>query len=229
MPCGLSPDECRRDCIAARLDDAEPDGADFEARCPACGHGGFRISRPTRSRVYRNIWTCACQRCKCSAGTIRGELLGRGIRAACLGIYDGNAPRAIQPDTARRQDLAIRDILATPHLRPSDMRIILAEAAGLHVPEDASRFVKFAMAQGVGRRQAYEAAARWCRPSDGHPLTGGGVADASRSTEAQSAVKQASSEPRQRAETAQQPCGDRTEIPSQPRAETARLDGRKVA
>ena len=221
MPCGLGPDKCRCDCIAARLDDPEPDGTDFEARCPVCGHGGFRISRPTRSRALRHIWTCACKRCKCSPGAIRAALLRRDISRACLGSYDGNAPKDIRPEVARNQSLAIRDILATPQLRPADMRIILAEATGLKPPSEINAFVKFAMAQGVGRRQAYEIAKYWCRPSGSHPLTGGGVVDTSRNTKPGTVVKSPSSDDSDRAETAQTACGNRAESIPPDCAETA--------
>jgi hypothetical protein len=222
VPCGLSPDQCRRDHVAVRLDDAEADGTDFEAHCPSCGHGGFRVSRPTRSRALRHIWTCACKRCKCSPSEVRAELLRRDISRACLGSYDGNAPKDIQPEIARRQNLAISDILATPHLRPADIRLILAEASGHEVPTETNPFVKFAMAQGIGRRQAYEAAARWCRPSGSHPQTGGGVVDTSRNTDEGKDVKSASSEFPSRAETAQSTCGNRAGTTHLPRAETAR-------
>ena len=221
MPCGLSPNQCRRDHVAGCLEDAEADGTDFEARCPNCGHGGFRISQPTRSRSLRHIWTCSCKRCKCSPGAIRAALLQLDISRACLGSYDGNAPKDIRPEVARNQSLAIRDILATPHLRPADMRLILAEASGHEVPTETNPFVKFAMAQGVGRRQAYEAATRWCRPSDCHPKPRGGVVDTSRNTDEGIGVKSASSELPDRAETAQSTCGHRTETTPSTRAETA--------
>jgi len=175
VACNTDPFTCRRDHIASHLEDAEADDGDFEARCPCCGHGGFRVSKPTRSRSYRHIWTCACPWCRCRPGAIRVALLKLGIRAACLGIYDGDVTRAIQPEAARRLDLAARDILATSGLRPADIRIIIAEALGRKVPEDYRAFVRFAIEAGVGRRQAYEAAARWCRPSDLSPPTNRGV------------------------------------------------------
>lgn len=221
MPCGLSPDQCRRDHVATRLDDTEADGTDFEARCPECGHGGFRVSRPTRSRSLRHIWTCACKRCRCSPGSIRAALLRQDISAACLGTYDGNAPKDIHPEVAKKQNLAIRDILAVPHLRPADMRIILAEAIGYEIPGEVGAFVKFAMTQGVGRRQAYEAASRWCRPSDSHPKPRGGVVDTSRNTDEGNDVKPTSSAPSSHAETAQSECGNRAETLPLDRAETA--------
>ncbi len=213
MPCGLSPDKCRRDCIAARLDDARPDGADFEARCPACGHGGFRISRPTRSRSLRNIWTCSCKRCKCSPGAIRAELLKRDILPGCLGSYDGNAPKDIDQEAARRMNLTISDILAVPHLRPADMRLALAEAQGQEIPGEYGPFVKFAKSIGIGHQQAYEAARRWLgRPSDlSPPQTGGGVVDTSHNTEPGTDVKPRRPGSRKPTETVELPYGNRTE------------------
>ena len=192
MDCRLDPARCRRDHIAPRLDGAEEDGGDYEADCPVCGHGGFRISRPSRSNRLRHIWTCNCGRCggTCAPRDIRDALLSLGVGRACLGAYDGNAPKAISPDAAKRQELAIRDIIATPHLKPADMRLVLAEALGWKLPEDYTEFVKYAKRAGVGHQQAYEAARRWIsRPSDCPPLTGGEVVDTSRSTEPGADVK----------------------------------------
>lgn len=190
MPCGLSPDQCRRDHVAIRLDGAEADGTDFEARCPKCGHGGFRISRPTRSRRLRHVWTCACPRCRCQSGAIRVALLRLGIDASCLGTYDGDHAKEIPAETARAMDQAISDILATPGLKLQDVRLVLAEAQGRKIPEDYTGFVKFAKSVGLAHQQAYEAARRWVsRPSDCPPQTGGGVVDTSRSTEQGNPVK----------------------------------------
>jgi hypothetical protein len=180
-----SPDStCRQYHLADPLDlDPNPRSpGDGEGSCPECGHGGFALSAPTRSRSLRHIWSCNCKRCNrgkgCPAGTIRIALLRRGIGVGCLGIYDGDASQDIQPEAARRLKLAVSDILAAPGLKPADIRIMLAEAEGRKVPEDFTRFVAFAIEAGVGRSQAYEAAARWCRPSDCHPQTRGAVADA---------------------------------------------------
>ena len=192
MACDLGPEACRREHIAPRLAGAEADGGDWEARCPLCGHGGFRISRPTRSK-YRHIWTCACPRHKCKAGDLRIALLERDVSPGCLGLYDGPGQKDIHPDTARRMDLTIRDILAVPGLKPADIRIILAEAQGRKVPEEFRPFVKFAIKLGIGRTQAQEAAARWCRPPDCPPVPGGGVDDTSRNTQPGSVVKPSSS------------------------------------
>jgi hypothetical protein len=175
VECESDPDSCRRMHIAARLADAEPDGADFEACCPVCGHGGFRVSHPTRSRRLRNVWTCACKRCKgrCEA-SLRGELLRLDISPACLGTYDGENNRDIPPDTARAMDRAISDILAVPGLKPADMRIMLAEARGQKIPTEYAEFVKFAKDAGIGHQQAYEAARRWVgRPSGCPPSNRG--------------------------------------------------------
>ena len=187
---------------------------DFEGPCPECGHGGYALSAPTRSK-YRNIWSCNCRRCNngkgCPPGVIRQAMLRKGINPWCLGSYDGAGPRAgIDPEAARRMDQAISDILAVPHLKPSDMRIVIAEAQGAKIPGDFTGFVKFARGLGIGKTQAQEAAARWgCRPSDlSSPHPGEGVVDTSRSTESGSVVKPRSSQPHERSETDQkQPLG----------------------
>ena len=173
MACHLGPDACRAAHIAGVLDDAEQDGADYEARCPVCGHRGFRISH-ARVRAYRNVWVCNCQRCKCPVGLLRAKMLGRDVSPGCLGTYDGPVQRAVDPEAARRMDLAIRDILAVPHLKPADMRIVLAEAQGQKVPEEFRPFVKWAVSIGIRPTQAKEAAARWCRPPDSRPPQTGG-------------------------------------------------------
>ena len=203
MGCRLTPDQCRTSHVAVHLEDVTPDGADFEARCPACHHGGFRISRPTRSRTLRHVWTCACKRCRCDPAVIRGALLRRSILAACLGAYDGSKSREIPQDAARAMNRAIADILITPGLKPSDVRLIIAEAQGRKIPEDEREFVRFARSIGIGRSQACEAAARWCRPSDCPPQTRGGVVDTSRSTGPRNGVKQPMSQARNRPETGQ--------------------------
>lgn len=201
---------CRRDHIAGLLLDAEQDGSGFEARCPECGHPGFRVDRPTRSTRYRHIWTCACGRCKCKAGTLRAALLRLGISRDCLGAYDGPVQHDIQPETARRMDMAIRDILAVPGLKPADIRIMLAEAQGAKVPDDYTGFVKFARQAGIGHQQAYEAARRWVgRPSDCPPSNRGEVVDTSRTTEPTGDVKPLRSQLRGPTETVEPPYGNR--------------------
>ncbi|HEX3957775.1 MAG TPA: hypothetical protein VHZ03_14250 [Trebonia sp.] len=195
MACDLDPDACRTKHIAERLARAEQDGSDYEAQCPACGHGGFRVSA-ARIRAYRHIWTCACKRCGggngCSGADLRRELIKLDIPAGCLGIYNGGTQKEISPEAARRMNLTISDILAAPHLKPSDMRIALAEAQGRTIPTEYAAFVKFAKEIGIGHQQAYEAARRWVsRPSGSHPLTGGGVVDTSRSSTAPEPVKPA--------------------------------------
>ena len=177
MGCPAAAAQCRARDIAAALRDAERDGDDWEASCPVCGHGGFRVSQPTRSH-YRHIWTCACRKCRCDPASVRASLLALGVMPACLGTY-GSHPRAgTDPAAAQRIEQAARDILAAPGLKPADIRIIMAEAIGEKVPADFRLFVKWATGIGIGRTQAYEAAARWCRPSDVSSLPGGGVADA---------------------------------------------------
>lgn len=177
MACDTAADACRSRHVAAKFPDAEFDGVDFEALCPVCGHRGFRVSH-AKVRAYRNVWTCA--RCKASASDLRCALLRLDIPAACLGIYDGPVQKTIDPDAARRMDLAARDILATPRLKPADIRIVLAEAQGHKVPGEFRPFVRWAMGLGIGKTQAQEAAARWCRPAgQSPPLPGAGGRDKS--------------------------------------------------
>lgn len=168
MACDLAADACRDRHIVRQLANAEADGADFEATCPACGHGGFRISA-ARVRAYRNVWTCACKLCHCTPASLRAALLSRTILAACLGNYEGTARREVDPEAAKAMDRAINDILTVPRLCPADMRLMLAEAQGRKVPREFGPFVKFAVTIGIGKTQAKEAAARWCRPSDWSP------------------------------------------------------------
>lgn len=176
MACGSSLTACRAQHIAPHLSDAEQDGTDYEARCPVCGHGGFRISEPSRSR-YRHVWTCACRRCRCDPAALRSALLKLGALPGCLGNYGIKERTGFDLAAATQLAQAVDDILTAPHLRPSDMRIILAEARGQKVPADFRTFVKWAMSIGIGQRQAYEAAARWCRPSGSSSSPEGGVVD----------------------------------------------------
>lgn len=211
MACELQAGTCRREHIARHLDDAKADSGDFEAHCPVCGHGGFRISA-ANSKSYRHVWTCQCGRCKCKAGDIRAALLKLGILPGCLGIYDGPILKAISPETARTMDRVIRDILCAPHLKPSDMRLALAEAIGWKVPADYTEFVKFAKHAGVGHQQAYEAARRWLsRPSGGRSHPGGGVVDTSRTTKPDADVKSVRSEACEPTETVEPAYGNRSD------------------
>jgi hypothetical protein len=202
LACDLGPDDCRRKHIASRLDEAEEDGGDFEARCPVCGHDTFRVSKPDRSRRLRNVWTCACKgRCKdrCRVGELRGALLRLKIPPACLGIYDGDNAKEIPADVARDMDRTVSDILATPNLKLQDVRILLAEAQGRKSPDDFTGYVKWAKSIGIAHQQAYEQARRkFSRPSDSPPHPGRGVVDTSRNTEPGSDVKPRRSQPRSR-------------------------------
>lgn len=173
MPCDKDPTACRRDHIAARLADAEAAGADYEARCPVCGHDSFRVSEPDRSKRLRHVWTCACKG-ECQPGALRIALLKLDISAACLGLYDGANARIIPAAVAQQMDRTINDILGLPGLRPADMRIMLAEAQGAKVPTEFAAFVKFAKGIGLAQQQAYEAARReFGRPSDCPPSNRG--------------------------------------------------------
>ncbi|HEX6520944.1 MAG TPA: hypothetical protein VF070_13175 [Streptosporangiaceae bacterium] len=85
-------------------------------------------------------------------------MLRRGIDRGCLGDYDGSRQRT--PDSPLL--LAVRDIFATPSLKPADIRLILAEASGEKIPDDYTSLVRLGMRIGIGRTQAQEAAKRWC-------------------------------------------------------------------
>jgi hypothetical protein len=108
---------------------------------------------------------------------MRDGLLTLGIMPGCLGFYAASAKASTDPNMASRLDAITADILAAPHLKPSDMRILLAEARGQKVPGEYRAFVKWAVEIGIGRTQAYDAAARWCRPPDSSSSPEGGVAD----------------------------------------------------
>ena len=178
MACGLglTADQCRARHVAPGLRDAKPDGTDYEARCPVCGHPAFRVSA-AREKRYRNVWTCACKPRHCEPGALRAALLSLGIMPGCLGVYAASAKASTDPGMAARLDAITADILAAPYLKPSDIRILLAEARGQKVPGEYRAFVKWATGIGIGRTQAYEAAARWCRPADESSCPEGGVAD----------------------------------------------------
>jgi len=220
MACKSGPATCRREHVARFLEVLKEDGGDFEARCPVCGHGGFRISKPDRSNRLRHIWWCNCKRCprRCDPRDIRDAMLRRKIPAGCLGNYEGSAPQDIAPEAAKKMERAMRDILATPHLKPADMRIVIAEALGREAPGDYAGFVRFAKGIGIGHQQAYEAARREVgRPADSPPVPGGGVGDTSRTTEPGNAVKPRRSQPRRATESvgaAETGYGNRREIPA---------------
>jgi hypothetical protein len=223
MACHANPATCRREHIAKHLDVIAEDNGDFEARCPACGHGGFRISKPERSNRLRHIWACNCRRCprRCDPGDIRAALLRLKISPACLGLYEGTAPRDIPPEAARRMDRAMRDIIATPHLKPADIRIIIAEALGMKPPAEYREFVKFAKSIGIGHQQAYEAARREVgRPADGPPVPGGGVANTSRNMKPGSVVKSRRSPHSESTETVETGYGNRSETTVEAPTET---------
>ena len=223
MACHANPATCRREHIAKHLEVIAEDHGDFEARCPVCGHGGFRISKPERSNRLRHIWACNCRRCprRCDPRDIRAALLRRKIPPACLGLYEGTAPKDIAPEAAQRMDRAMRDIIATPHLKPSDIRIIIAEALGMKAPTDYREFVKFAKDIGIGHQQAYEAARREVgRPADSPPVPGGGVGNTSRNTKPGSVVKSRRSPHSRSTETVEAGYGNHSETPVEAPTET---------
>ena len=178
MPCVLGNDACRARDIAAKLRDAKQDGTDWEARCPVCGHGGFRISHADVKR-YRHVWTCNCKRCKCEPAALREALLALSVPAACLGDYVLSLKPAADSLGAARLREAVDLILRWPGLDPAMMRLMLAEARGDKAPDDYREFVRFAKGIGIGQANAYKVSARLCRPSGGHPPPGEGVEDQS--------------------------------------------------
>lgn len=179
MTCPLGSDRCRAEHIAPKLRDAtEKDGTDREARCPVCGHGGFRISR-ARERRYRHVWTCACRRCRCEPAATRAALIALGVPAPCLGDYVLNLKPAADSIGAARLREAVDLILGWPGMDASQIRLTLAEARGDKIPDEYREFVRFAKGIGIGQANAYKVAAKLCRPSDGHPPPGEGVEDQS--------------------------------------------------
>ncbi|HEY2086997.1 MAG TPA: hypothetical protein VGH54_13385 [Mycobacterium sp.] len=176
MGCHATPQQCRAEHVAARLSGVQRDGTDWEAACPSCNHGGFRISQPDRTH-YRSIWACACRRCRCDKGAIRSALLSLGVRPACLGSYALSAPAAPDPMAAAALREAVDLILSWPGLDPARMRLILAEARGDAFPEKYGDFARFAQGIGIGRRHSYNLAAEFCRPPDSSSCPEGEVVD----------------------------------------------------
>jgi hypothetical protein len=176
MTCPVEGDRCRAEHVAPKLSEAEQAGADFEAHCPVCRHGGFRISRASRSR-YRHVWVCTCRRCRCDPAAIRAEMMRLGVRSGCLGGYGVDLTAGSDPIAAAALREAVDLVLSWPGLDPSMMRLILAEARGDKVPDEYGEFAKFARAIGIGKSHAYNLAKLNCRPS-GCPSPGGGSADA---------------------------------------------------
>lgn len=186
MPCGLSPNQCRRDHIAGRLDGAEADGADFEARCPSCGHGGFRVSRPTLTKM-RNVWTCNCKICNgrkgCPTRVTRAAMIRRKIPPWCLGSYIGKDKPAADLDRLLKIAQTVDDVInACPVLSAADITMLLADARGDKIPEDYSECAAFAKKKlGMSNGNAYNVAAKWTTGSSSRPpgvevppQTGGG-------------------------------------------------------
>lgn len=184
MPCGLSPDQCRSDHVAPRLDGAEADGPDFEARCPACGHGGFRVSRPITR--MRNVWTCNCKICNgrkgCPTRATRAAMIRRKIPPWCLGSYIGKDKPEADSDRLLKIAQTVDDVInACPVLSAAEIVMVLADARGDRIPDDYKGCAKFAKDLGMSHGNAYNVAAKWTagsssRPPDSEvpPQTGGG-------------------------------------------------------
>jgi hypothetical protein len=176
MTCPSEADRCRAEHVAPKLSDAEQASADYEARCPVCRHGGFRISHASKSR-YRHVWVCACRRCHCGPAAIRAELMRLGVRPGCLGGYGIDLKPATDPIGAAKLKEAVDLVLGWPGLDQSEMRIILAEARGDKVPDEYREFVRFAKGIGIGQANAYKVAGKMCRPPDCPPPPGEGGVD----------------------------------------------------
>lgn len=175
MACGPA-EQCRTQHIAAKLRDAEPDGTDYEARCPVCNHGGFRISK-AKAKSYRHVWTCNCRRCRCDPVAIRAALLALGISRSCLGNYVLDLKPAADPVAAAALREAVDLILNWPGLDPSEMRLMLAEARGDKIPDDYSGLAKYGQSIGISRAHSFRMAAKLCRPPDASSSPEGGVVD----------------------------------------------------
>lgn len=178
MGCDLERDACRERDIAPRLADARRDGPDFEARCPECGHGGFRISRPATG--MRNVWTCNCKICNggkgCPVTVTRAAMIRKGIPVRCLGSYIGKHRREVPEDAARKMAQTIDDILNCPTLKAAEIRILLADARGDKMPAEYGPCAAYLMSIGLGRSNAYNFAELETggRPPDESPPQGGG-------------------------------------------------------
>ncbi len=177
MACGSKAEQCRAEHIALELRGAGQDGTDWEARCPLCGHGGFRIST-AKVRSYRHVWTCNCKRCRCGdPAALRSALLKLGITPGCLGVYAMDLKPAADPIAAAALREAVDLILSWPGLDPSEMRLILAEARGDKIPDDYSGLAKYGQSIGISRAHSFRMAAKLCRPPDASSSPEGGVVD----------------------------------------------------
>jgi hypothetical protein len=165
LACDLGPDDCRREHIASKLDSPEPDGPDFEARCPSCGHGGFRVSHPTLTKM-RNMWTCHCQICNggkgCRAKDMRAAMLRRKILPWCLGSYIGKGKPDADLDQLRRIAQTVEDLInCCPVFSAADMVMALAEARGDKIPDDYKECAAYARTLGMSRANSYNVAEKW--------------------------------------------------------------------
>jgi hypothetical protein len=193
LACDLGADDCRREHIASKLDSPEPDGPDFEARCPSCGHGGFRVSHPVTK--MRNVWVCNCKICNgrkgCPARVTRAALLKKKIPLWCLGSYIGKDRPEADVDRLLRIAQMVDDVISCcPVLSAAEITMLLAEARGDKIPGEYSGCAAYAKKElGMSNGNAYNVAAKWTagsgsRPPDSEvpPQTGGGVNDTSRTT-----------------------------------------------
>jgi len=184
LACDLGPDACRREHIASKLDSPEPDGPDFEARCPSCGHGGFRVSRPVTK--MRHVWTCNCKICNggkgCPAKVTRAAMLRKGIALWCLGSYIGKDKPGADIDRLLRIAQTVDDVInCCPALSASDITMLLAAARGDDIPDEYKECAAYARGLGMSRANSYNVAEKWTggsgsRPSglEVPPQTGGG-------------------------------------------------------
>lgn len=173
MACKSDPATCRREHIASRLDGAEPHGGDFAAKCPSCGHGGFRISQPTLTKM-RNMWTCHCQICNggkgCPAKATRAAMIRRGIAPWCLGSYIGKDKPRADVDRLLKIAQTVEDVInCCPVLSASDITMLLAEARGDDIPDEYKPCAAYARGLGMSRANSYNVAEKWTGGSGSRP------------------------------------------------------------
>jgi hypothetical protein len=184
LACQLDAARCRAEHVAPRLDDAKEDHGDYETKCPSCGHGGFRVSRPATR--MRHVWTCNCKICNggkgCPAKVTRAAMLRKGIALWCLGSYIGKGKPEADVDRLLRIAQTVDDVInCCPALSASDITMLLAAARGDDIPDEYKKCAAYARGLGISRANSYNVAEKWAggsgsRPSDSEvpPQTGGG-------------------------------------------------------
>jgi hypothetical protein len=200
--CSTDPDTCRRQHAADRLglmpNPRSP--GDFEGKCPACGHGGFALSKPTLTKM-RNMWSCNCKTCNgrkgCPVKVIRAAMIRKGVSPWCLGSYIGKDKPEADLDRLRRIAQAVDDLInCRPNLSAADMVMALAEARGDKIPDDYGECAAFARKLGMSNGNAYNVAAKWTAGPESRvtPQNGVAVDDTSSTTETRNRVNTPRSE-----------------------------------